>query len=1072
MASEQALASAALELESPGASSKWSAMLGWIWEIRDKDLRFHYERHEVGDVILPLVVVRRLDLVLAPTKVKVLAKAATLKGDYDDSVALLEHAAGHSFYNTSKLDFETLVTQDPDNILDNTLDYLRGFSPNVREIVTRFGLQQEVEHMAEAGILLRVLGKFASPKLDLSPAHLSNVEMGSLYEELLRLASDLSNKEAGDHFTPREVISLMVSILVSDTPDLHTPGKVFTVYDPACGTGGMLTEAEHHLLELNAKGRVHLFGEEIALKSHAVCTSDMLIKGQDHSQILRKDTLAKDGFPDRRFDYVLANPPYGVDWTESAEEVVKESGRGFAGRFGAGLPAKTDGQLLFLQHMVAKAKTADEGGGRVAVVLNGSPLFVGDAGQGEPNVRTWLFENDYVEAIIGLPDQLFYNTGIYTYIWVLSTAKRPERQGLVQLIDARDLFEKMTKSLGNKRNELGKRDISEIVLLYESFVQGPRSKIMRNEEFGYTKVIVDRPLRLRYELNDATRSAIHANKALAKLSVAAHSAIIAAVDEEADFSTLDRTEAQARVEVWATKPGKATKATKDALLGAISIPDPAGEVAPGPKGMLKPDVSERDAEYVPLGQDIDGRPGEGQGRLRSPVRQDLLHLLSTQAALGDRRRLARQSEQDSQSSTGGREVIEQKPFKALADIRTSNVDKKTVEGQMRVELCNYTDVYNFDDITSDIEFMPASATPEQIARLSLHKDDVVFTKDSETADDIAVPAYVAEDLPGVVCGYHLSLATPRPGMADGRFLYWALQALPVASQFEVAATGVTRFGLRQSSIKDVIFPAPELADQDRIADFLDGECARIGDLVSEQLQQRALLEERDRLVIKGLTTGVDAPGARVEQGPWWLRSTPASWSPLKIARNFKTGSGTTPKSGEVRFYGGPYPWLTTSECRDAVVSETAKTVTDSALSEYSTLKFHHAGSLVIAMYGATIGKLAILGVPMTVNQACAVLSQPTGLDIQFTYWWLWAHRSELTGMGEGGGQPNINQELIRQLTIPAPSLDEQKAIVTEIESLREVSRLTNEACDHQMDLLAERKQAVITAAVTRQMEVA
>jgi len=620
MADEQALEVEVNATHGPapmGSPAKWTSMLGWIWEIRDKDLRFHYERHEVGDVILPLVVLRRLDLVLAPTKAKVLAKAATLEEPLDDSAALLAHVAGQSFYNTSKLDFETLVTQDPDNILDNTLDYFNGFSPNVREIIARFGLTQQVEHMNDAGILLRVLGKFASPKLDLSPSHLSNVEMGSLYEELLRLASDLSNKEAGDHFTPREVIALMVSLLVSDTPDLHTPGKVFTVYDPACGTGGMLTEAERHLLKMNPEGRVHLFGEEIALKSHAVCTSDMLIKGQDHTRILRKDTLASDGFPEHRFDYVLANPPYGVDWSESEKDVRKEHERGFAGRFGAGLPDRTDGQMLFLQHMVAKAKTAEEGGGRVAVVLNGGPLFVGDAGQGSSEVRRWLFENDLVEAIIGLPDQLFYNTGIFTYIWVLSTAKRPERQGLVQLIDARTLFEKMPKSLGDKRNELGPGHISQIVSLYEAFAEGPSSKIMHNDEFGYTKVVVDRPLRLRFELNDETRGAIEASATVTNLPDVDRDQVLAAVAATADFTESSYEKAEAMVGAWATlppkigksgKPGKERKPTKaltGALLGAISVPDPAGDPVPGPGGLPKPDVAKRDAEYVPLGEDID-----------------------------------------------------------------------------------------------------------------------------------------------------------------------------------------------------------------------------------------------------------------------------------------------------------------------------------------------------------------------------------------------------------------------------------------------------------------------------------
>lgn len=605
MTTDQAITPVPDDLSLTGSGAKWSQMLSWIWEIRDKDLRFHYERHEVGDVILPLVVLRRLDLVLAPTKDKVLAKAATLKGNPDDASDLLAHLAGQSFYNTSKLNFDTLVSQDPDNILENTLDYLNGFSPNVRDIITRFGFIQEVEHMAEAGILLRVLGKIASPRLDLSPKNLSNMEMGSLYEELLRLASDLSNKEAGDHFTPREVISLMVSILVSDTPNLHIPGKVFTVYDPACGTGGMLTEAEHHLLTMNPQARVHLFGEEIALKSHAVCTSDMLIKGQDASRILRKDTLDKDGFADQRFDYVLANPPYGVDWSESEEAVRKEHGRGFAGRFGAGLPAKTDGQMLFLQHMVAKAKTAEEGGGRVAVVLNGSPLFSGDAGSGESNVRKWLFENDYVEAIIGLPDQLFYNTGIYTYIWVLSTAKRPERQGLVQLIDARDLFDKMPKSLGNKRNELGPTHVSEIVSLYENFVEGPRSKIMRNEQFGYTKVTIERPLLLRYESNEENRALLRSNKVLAKLSHEVRDAICGAAAAEGDWSTTSRIEAESRVSAWAEKSGKSTKATRDALLAAMSVVDSDGEPVVGAKGLTKSNSNLRDAEYIPLDEDIE-----------------------------------------------------------------------------------------------------------------------------------------------------------------------------------------------------------------------------------------------------------------------------------------------------------------------------------------------------------------------------------------------------------------------------------------------------------------------------------
>lgn len=590
-------------------TAKHRKLIGLVWSIRDEHLRFVYERHEIGDVILPLVVIRRLDEVLAPTKQKVLAKAATLKGQPDDAYDLLAHTSGQSFYNTSQFDLPTLVSQDPENLLDNTLDYLRGFSPNVRDIISRFGFTAQVERMAEKDKLLPVLGKLTNPAFDLSPSKVSNLEMGYLYEDLLRLASDLSNKEAGDHFTPREVIALMVNVLVSDTADLHLPGKVLTVYDPTCGTGGMLTEAEHRLLTLNDKAKVYLFGQEIQDKAYAVCKADMLIKGQDASNIACDDTLINDRFADRRFDYVIANPPYGVDWSEAKPAVDAEAKRGFAGRFGAGTPSKSDGQLLFVQHMVAKAKTADEGGGRVAVVLNGSPLFSGDAGSGESNIRRWLFENDLVEAIIGLPNQLFYNTGINTYIWVLSTAKRPERQGFVQLIDARDLFVKMGKSLGEKRNELSPDHIATITSMYEAFAASDRCKILPNEAFGYTKVTVERPLRLRYEVTDETAQVLSdkfaSTKSLSKIDSSRLDAIVNGVDEDAGWSTLDPSEGKKKVDEWVSAAGgKPTKALRDAVLSAIARSDPAGGPILGKCG-AEPDPSLRDTENIPLTDDVD-----------------------------------------------------------------------------------------------------------------------------------------------------------------------------------------------------------------------------------------------------------------------------------------------------------------------------------------------------------------------------------------------------------------------------------------------------------------------------------
>ncbi|NQU37467.1 MAG: N-6 DNA methylase [Actinobacteria bacterium] len=366
----------------------------------------------------------------------------------------------------------------------------------------------------------------------------------------------------------------------------------------------MLTESERRLLAINDRAKVHLFGQELQDKSFAVCKADMLIKGQDTSNIACDDTLTNDHFADRRFDYVVANPPYGVDWTESKDAVEKEHARGFAGRFGAGLPGKVDGQLLFLQHMVAKAKTADEGGGRVAVVLNGSPLFSGDAGSGESNVRKWLFEQDLVEAIIGLPNQLFYNTGINTYVWVLTTKKRPERQGLVQLVDARDLFAKMSKSLGDKRNELDHSHIADITNLFESFAETEKSKILRNEDFGYTKVVIDRPLRLRYEATEDTPSLLMQSKALAKLSDERRAAILAAAEASGSWATPDRAEAEKRVAAWVEVDGKSTKAVRDAALSAVSVPDPEGEPVLAKNGFVR-DSSLGDTEAVPLTQDIE-----------------------------------------------------------------------------------------------------------------------------------------------------------------------------------------------------------------------------------------------------------------------------------------------------------------------------------------------------------------------------------------------------------------------------------------------------------------------------------
>jgi len=592
------------------ATKNWSQMISFIWSVKEV-LRDHYKRHEYGEVILPLVVLRRLDATLAmPTasgqsrKAAVLARAGKLEKPYDKHHDLLCSAAGLEFYNTSRYDFSNLLG-DEEAVLENFTDYLNGFSENVREIIQAFDFYNHVERLGRAGVLFQVLGRFASNEVDLSPAKVSNLDMGYIYEEIIRAVAELSNEEAGEHFTPREVIELMVNLLVSDDPELHKPGKVVTVYDPTCGTGGMLTVAEAKLKSINPSVRVHLRGQEVQPESFAVCSSDMLIRNEKTAQIRLGDTLANDRFPEGRYDFVIANPPYGKDWKTVEKQVKAEKEqRGYAGRFGPGLPSTSDGQMLFLLHMLSKLKEAEKGGGRLAVVMNGSPLFSGDAGSGPSNIRKHLIENDLVEAIIGLPTELFYNTGITTYIWVVTNNKAPERAGYVQLLDARDLCAKMPKSLGSKRNFFTVGHIAEIVKLHEDFASTERSKIVSNESLGYRQVTVERPLKAVYRLDDVAVAALATDKTLGKLDAAAQGSITTAAHAALGWGSRKAGEAEALVSKLlsgVTKPGAPVK---KAVLAAITVRDPAGEEVHDKYGPIA-DSQLRDTENVPLDEDVE-----------------------------------------------------------------------------------------------------------------------------------------------------------------------------------------------------------------------------------------------------------------------------------------------------------------------------------------------------------------------------------------------------------------------------------------------------------------------------------
>ncbi len=475
------------------------ALSSFIWSVADL-LRGDYKQSEYGKVILPFTVLRRLDCVLEATKPAVLAEfEAKFKAGLNPDPFLLRKS-GQSFYNISPLDLGKLLG-DQDHIRENLYAYIQGFSPAARDIFERFEFFTQVERLAKAGLLYLVTEKFAN--IDLHPDVVDNAQMGLVFEELIRKFAEISNETAGEHFTPREVIRLMVNLLFIEDDDVLTSGNavVRTLYDPTAGTGGMLSVAGEYLLEHNPAARLTLFGQELNDESYAICKADMLIKGQDVANIVVGNTLSDDGHSGRKFDYMLSNPPFGVEWKKVEKEVRKEyEQKGFDGRFGPGLPRVSDGSMLFLLHLISKMRPAVDGGSRIGIVLNGSPLFTGGAGSGESEIRRYVLENDLVEAIIGLPTDMFYNTGIATYVWILSNKKPAARKGKVQLIDASAYWQKMRKSLGSKRKEMSDEHIAKVTKLFGEFIEAeedgkPISRIFNNTDFGYTSITVERPLR-------------------------------------------------------------------------------------------------------------------------------------------------------------------------------------------------------------------------------------------------------------------------------------------------------------------------------------------------------------------------------------------------------------------------------------------------------------------------------------------------------------------------------------------------------------------------------------------------
>ncbi|MCC9055245.1 type I restriction-modification system subunit M [Microbacterium sp. F2E] len=580
--------------------------VAFIWNIAES-LRGPFKPSEYGSVVLPFTVLRRLDAVLADTKPAVLEAAKGIDSLPEMLQAIkLQEASGHQFYNTSPFDFAKLVA-DPQDLRANIGAYLAGFSPSVRDIFERFEFDKTLNKLAEKNKLFAVTEKFA--QADFHPRTVSNIQMGLVFEELIRFANEKSNETAGDHYTPREVIKLMVELLFAlDDDALSKSGVVRSIYDPTAGTGGMLSVADEYLRTLNPGIQLSLYGQDYNDASYAICKADMVIKGQDVDNIALGDTLTEDAFDDKKFDYGLSNPPFGVDWKDQRAVVDDEHTKlGFNGRFGPGAPAVSDGAMLFLLHLVSKMRKPEDGGSRMGIVLNGSPLFSGGAGGGESNIRKWLLDNDLVEAIIGLPKDMFYNTGISTYIWVLTNRKDDTRKGRVQLIDGREMFTKLRKGLGSKRNELSAKDIETIVGLYAGFKDDEQSKIFRNEDFLYRTITVERPLKLNWQATAERIDAVFEARAIQKLNETDAAALRATLERlGTDTVWKNRAEFQRALKDAAKAEGLTLPAP---LLKTVTTElgeqDDTADTCTDAKGNPEADASLRDTENVPWGEDVD-----------------------------------------------------------------------------------------------------------------------------------------------------------------------------------------------------------------------------------------------------------------------------------------------------------------------------------------------------------------------------------------------------------------------------------------------------------------------------------
>lgn len=578
-----------------------SQTAAFLWSIADL-LRGDFKQSQYGRIILPFTLLRRMECVLEPTRDAVIAELKAQDGRPDlVRERLLLRASEQQFFNASKLALATLSDQQTGADL---MSYVQSFSADAYEIFEHFHFDDFVQQLSSADLLYQVVQRFAA--VDLSPQHVDNFGMGIIFEELIRKFAESSNETAGEHFTPRDIVHLTTSLVITGQDHKLKPNSIVTIYDPTAGTGGFLSEGDEYIQSISEKVTVSLHGQELNPESFAICKADMLIKGQDVTNIKLGNTLSDDQLPQDKFDFMLSNPPFGVEWKKVQKQITDEHGqKGFNGRFGPGLPRVSDGSLLFLLHLVSKMRDPREGGSRIGIILNGSPLFTGGAGSGESEIRRYLLQNDLVEAIIALPTDMFYNTGIATYVWILSNAKVTERKGKVQLIDGSQHFSKMRKSLGSKRQFITDEQITDLVRLYGRFEQTAQSKIFPIEAFGYRRITVERPLRLNFQTSAERIQRVLEEKAIEKLEAPARRRLVEAL-QSMDASVLHRNREQfsklLKKTLNAHDVSPSTPELK-AILNALSERDPEADTCMV-KGQPEADAGLRDNENVPLGESV------------------------------------------------------------------------------------------------------------------------------------------------------------------------------------------------------------------------------------------------------------------------------------------------------------------------------------------------------------------------------------------------------------------------------------------------------------------------------------